>query len=160
MWEWTPLWSWLMVLHVNVYLFLVSFLFSSCGKCSLQAFSFQFLSNIFLFPFPPVSLEHLHSLPVSWGQVEKDPTGFPKNQAWGILCSPCLLETGAKSSVPLSKGEPVHTQHASCCSCTTTGSDNTRVSLLSQLYPHFPSGHSRAADKQERGRLGWKTSCP
>jgi hypothetical protein len=47
--------------------------------------------------------------------------------------------------VPLSKGEPVHSQHASCCSCTTTGSDNTRVSLLSQLYPHFPSGHSRAA---------------
>lgn len=61
------------------------------------------------------------------------------------FCSPCLLETGAKSSVPLSKGEPVHSQHASCCSCTTTGSDNTRVSLLSQLYPHFPSGHSRAA---------------
>lgn len=47
MWEWIPLLSCLMVFHLNVHLLLVSFMFSSCEKCSLQVFSFQSLLNIF-----------------------------------------------------------------------------------------------------------------
>lgn len=166
MWEWTPLLSCLMVFHVNVYLLLVSFMFSSCGKCSFQVFSFQFLLNIFLFPFPLVSLKHLHSPSVSLGQWEKDLPEFPQKQARGRLLSFQLA--GDRDQVLCARGGRESLCAHSCFrSCTATGSQNTRVSSPS-FTPHFTTGHcgfpwqaahSVAADKQGRRSIAWKASC-
>lgn len=90
----------------------------------------------FWFPFPPVSFKHLYSPSGSLGQAKKDLTEFPKHQALGRLLLSCLLRQGRHPLSPTMEGRAcAHT--ACCCSCLVTGSQNTRVSFLSQPYPSF-----------------------
>lgn len=97
-----------------------------------------------------------------WRKTSLDPQ---KNQARRRLSSSLLA--GDRDQVLCARGG-----RESLCtrSCSTTGSEDARVSLLSQLPPTLPkplgccsfprqTGHNRAADQQERRSIGWKTSC-
>lgn len=122
----------------------------------------MFTSSLFL----PVSLEHFLTFPPVLSSTSTPPVSTDKWRETSLdsqnirhgedFCSPCLLETESESSVSMAEGRPVCTHVARCSSCTTTGSENTKVSLLPSST-HFPKGLDTVASHGELATTGLQT---